>query len=323
MTSAILVLLFVVADSPAAAPAPLPPVKQPIDNLPTVAKIALGKQLFFDTRLSRTNDVSCATCHDPGKGWSNGQRFATGVDGRLGTRNSPSLINVAYNATSFWDGRAGSLEEQALMPIQNPNEMDLPLPALVKKLNGDEHYRRQFREVFGSDANGDVVAKAIAAFERTIVTRDAPIDRFVAGDKTALSPAAQRGMQLFFGDARCHICHSGPNFTDNRFHNIGVGIAAEPPDRGREKVTGATKDRGAFKTPTLREIARTAPYMHDGSFKTLKDVVWHYNFGGVTDAENDYRDQELQVLYLSDDDVSDLVNFLKEGLSGDKNFDPH
>jgi cytochrome c peroxidase len=309
------------ADEPKPVPTRLPPVKHPADNPPSSAKIALGKRLFFDTRLSRTNDVACATCHDPAKGWSNGQRFATGVDGRLGTRNSPTLINVAYNAASFWDGRAGSLEEQALMPIQHPNEMDLPLAALVKKLNADEQYRRQFREVFGTDASADAIAKAIAAFERTIVARDAPIDHFVAGDKTALSPAALRGMQLFFGDARCHVCHAGPNFTDNRFHNVGVGVDADPPDRGREQFTGEAKERGAFKTPTLREVARTAPYMHDGSFATLNDVVRHYNFG-VTDAENEYRDQELQVLYLSEEQVADLVTFLKEGLSGDTEVVP-
>lgn len=308
------------ADKPKPIPTQLPPVKHPADNLSTAAKIALGKRLFFDTRLSRTNEVACATCHDPAKGWSNGQRFATGVDGRLGTRNSPTLINVAYNAAYFWDGRAGSLEEQALMPIQNPNEMDLPLPALVKKVNGDEQYRHQFHDVFGTDADSEAIAKAIAAFERTIVARAAPIDRFMAGDKTALSLAARRGMKLFFGDARCQVCHSGPNFTDNRFHNVGVGVGAETPDRGREQFTGEAKDRSAFKTPTLREVVRTAPYMHDGSFARLKDVVWHYNFGGVTDAENDYRDQELQVLYLSDEQVSDLVTFLKEGLSGDKQF---
>ncbi len=295
----------------------LPAVSYPPDNPSSAAKIVLGKQLFFDVRLSRTNRVSCAKCHDPTKGWSDGRPLAVGVDGKQGTRNSPTLINVAYNRFHFWDGRAASLEQQALHPIQNPVEMDLSLDQLVEKLNGIPDYRRQFQSVFRSDASPETFAMAIAAYERTIVSCDAPADRFAQGDTTAMTPAAQRGGRLFFGEARCHVCHSGPNFTDDQFHNIGIAMGPESLDTGRQQVTGREEHRGAFKTPTLREIARTAPYMHDGSLKTIEEVVRHYNFGGVTDAENEYRDQELQVLYLSDAQVADLVAFLEEGLSSD------
>lgn len=302
----------------AAEPLPkleLPPVNHPRDNPATDAKVALGKRLFFDTRLSRTNRVSCATCHDPVKGWSNSERFGIGVDEKRGDRNVPTLFNVAYNRHFFWDGRSASLEQQSLQPIQNPAEMDMPLKNLVQKVNGIEDYRKQFRDVFGDRVTPSAIAKAIAAFERTIISRDVPLDHFIRGDKNALAPAAERGLHLFYGDARCHVCHSGPNFTDQKFHNIGVGIGGSSPDAGRMAISGRIKDQGAFKTPTLREIAHTAPYMHDGSFESLDDVVRHYNFGGVTEAENPNRDEALEVLYLSDDQTADLVTFLKHGLS--------
>jgi len=290
-------------------------VEHPCDNPATDAKIALGEQLFFDPRLSRTGRVSCATCHDPAKGWSNGKRFGRGVKGRQGSRNVPALLNVAFNRSYFWDGRADSLEQQALAPIQNRAEMDMPLDKLVRKLNGIDGYRRRFQDVFGEEATATSVAKAIAAYERTILSRDVPLDRFLRGQEKALPEAARRGMKLFFGEARCHICHSGPNFTDQKFHNIGIGIGGESPDLGRAEITGSSDDRGAFKTPSLREVAHSAPYMHDGSFETLEEVVEHYNFGGVTVADNPQRDDALQVLYLSEAQVADLVAFLKEGLS--------
>ncbi|MEK6238586.1 MAG: cytochrome-c peroxidase [Planctomycetales bacterium] len=301
--------VFVVARPPG----PLPPIQHPRDNPPNAARIDLGRRLFFDKRLSRGDQVSCATCHDPNQGWSDGRQVATGVDGAQGTRNTPTLINVGYNRLQFWDGRAGSLEEQALGPIQNPLEMDMPLDKLVAKLDAVPEYRRRFQEAFGSKPTADAVAKAIASYERTIVSRDLPIDRFHRGENNALSSAARRGMRLFHGRARCVVCHRGPNLTDDRFHNIGVGV--ESPDLGREQATKRAEDRRAFKTPTLREVARSAPYMHDGSFKTLEEVVRHYNFGGVVDAANDHRDEELEVLYLSEDEAADLVVFLKEGLS--------
>ncbi len=303
-----LTLVVVSAGSFAAEPAGLPPVQHPKDNLPTPEKIALGKQLYFDGRLSADNKVSCASCHDPAKGFSNGDQFATGVEGKKGGRNSPTVINTAYQKFQFWDGRAKTLEEQALGPIQNPIEMNLTLEAAVAKLNGIEGYKSQFKAVFGTDVTADGIGKAIAAYERTVLSGDAPYDKFKAGDKMALSEGAQRGMKLFFGKANCSACHAGPNFTDNGFHNIGV----PGNDAGREAISKAVGDKGAFKTPTLREIARSAPYMHDGSLKTLEEVVAHYNKGGTP---NDQLDEEIFPLKLTPEQAADLVAFMKEGLA--------
>lgn len=295
-------------------PQGLPPLKFPADNPPTRAKIELGRQLYFDKRLSRDNTISCASCHDPTKGYSNGARFATGVGGKVGGRNSPTVINAAYYDSQFWDGRAPSLEAQALGPIQNPIEMNLTLKEVVQKLDAIEGYRKQFQAVFGTGVTADGIAKAIATFERTILSGNAPYDQFQAGKKTALSPSAQQGMKLFFGKAHCSACHSGPNFTDNSFHNIGVGIGKDgkPRDVGRYQVSKLPEDTGAFKTPTLREIARTAPYMHDGSLKTLEEVIEHYNKGGV---KNPQLDEEIFPLNLTAAEKKDLLTFLKEGLS--------
>lgn len=293
-------------------PAGLPPMAIPKDNPLTAAKVELGKQLYFDPRLSRDNTVSCATCHDPEKGWSNGAAFATGVRGQVGGRSAPTIINAGYNYFQFWDGRAQHVEGQALGPIQNPIEMDLTLPELVEKLNGIAGYREQFQKVFGSDATESSIAQAIGAFERTVLSGDAPYDRFKAGDMGALSEAAQRGMKVFFNAAQCSACHSGPNFTDGAFHNIGVGIDQPEPDLGRFAHSNQEGDKGSFKTPTLREIARTAPYMHDGSLATLEDVVNYYDKGGTP---NPQLDEEIYPLKLTPEQKADLVTFLKEGLS--------
>jgi len=303
---------LVCAADPPAAPAGLPAVVWPEDNAYSESKIALGKQLYFDPRLSKDSTISCASCHDPKKGFSNGERFATGVGGAVGGRSSPSVINAAYYRQQFWDGREPTLEAQALGPIQNPIEMAMTLDAVVERLNGIKGYRSQFQSVFGTDANPDGIAKAIAAYERTVLSGNAPYDRFKAGDKSALSEAAQRGMKLFFGEAHCSACHTGPNFTDNSYHNLGIGMDAEKPDVGRETVSRLEGDRGAFKTPTLREIARTAPYMHDGSLKTLEDVIEHYAKGGTA---NDYLDEEIYTLKLSKEAKADLLIFMQEGLS--------
>lgn len=293
-------------------PLGLKPVKWPEDNQPTAAKISLGKQLYFDGRLSKDGKVSCASCHDPQKGFSNDDNFATGVGGARGGRSAPSVINAAYYRQQFWDGRAKSLEEQALGPIQNPIEMAETLESVIKKLNGIDGYRSQFQDVFGTDATADGIAKAIAAYERTVLSGNAPYDKFKAGDESALSEAAARGRKLFFGKANCSACHGGSNFSDNSYHNIGIGMKAEKPDVGREAISGLEGDRGAFKTPTLREIARTGPYMHDGSLKTLEEVVEHYAKGGIA---NEWLDEELFPLRLTADDKKDLIVFLKEGLS--------
>ncbi len=293
-------------------PLGLKEMRVPADNPLTKEKIELGKQLYFDARLSRDNTISCASCHDPKKGWSNSDRFATGVRGQKGGRSAPTICNSCYQSFQFWDGRALELEGQALGPIHNPIEMDLPLEEAVKKLNGIKGYRKQFRSVFGTDATPETLAKAIASFERTVLSGDAPFDRFKAGDKSALSESAARGMKVFFNKANCSACHSGSNFTDGAFHNLGVGITGATPDLGRFSETKLPGDRGSFKTPSLRDIARTAPYMHDGSLSTLEDVVNFYNKGGTP---NPQLDEEIFPLKFSEQDVADLVVFLKEGLS--------
>ena len=294
------------------APAGLKKVPVPADNPPSAAKIELGKQLYFDPRLSRDNTVSCASCHAPDKGWSNGERFATGIKGQKGNRSAPTIINAAYQSFQFWDGRAIEVEGQALGPIQNPIEMDMTLPELVEKLNKIDGYKKQFQAVFGTDANAESVAKAIGAFERTVLSGDAPYDRFKAGETSALSESAQRGMKIFFGKGHCSACHAGANFTDGAFHNLGLGMDAKEPDLGRYVVSKLEGDKGSFKTPTLREIARTAPYMHDGSVARLEDVIEHYVRGGVA---NPYLDEEVYKLQVTDEEKKDLITFLKEGLS--------
>jgi cytochrome c peroxidase len=296
-------------------PLGLKKVVWPENNKPSAEKIDLGKQLYFDKRLSRDDTISCASCHDPKKGWSNDDAFATGVRGQRGGRSSPTIINSAYQDLQFWDGRAKALEGQALGPIQNPIEMDLTLPEVVAKLNKIEGYKKQFQKVFGTDVTDDGMAKAIAAFERTVLSGGAPYDLFKAGDTKALSEPAQRGMKLFFGKAHCSACHVGPNFTDGAFHNIGVGMSAEKPDIGREEQSKQAGDRGAFKTPTLREIAKTAPYMHNGSEKTLEAVVEYYDKGGFP---NDTLDEEIYPLKLTAEEKAELVKFMKEGLSSSK-----
>jgi cytochrome c peroxidase len=288
--------------------------KAPADNPYTKEKAELGKQLYFDKRLSRDNTVSCASCHDPQKGWSNGEAVATGIGGQKGGRSAPTIINAAYASLQFWDGRAVGLEGQALGPIQNPIEMDLTLPEMEKKLNAIKGYRDQFQKVFGTDVTAENVGKAIATFERTILSGNAPYDRFKAGDKTALSESAQRGMKLFFGKANCSACHAGPAFTDGAFHNIGMGIKSEKPDLGRYELSKLEGDKGSFKTPGLREIKHSAPYMHDGTKNTLKEVVEYYNQGGEA---NPQLDEEIFALKLTAQEIDDLVRFLEEGLSGD------
>jgi cytochrome c peroxidase len=300
------------AEDDVSLPVPLGSVKQPAENPTSPAKTALGRELFFDARLSRDGRVSCASCHQPDKGFSNGERFATGVGGKVGTRKVPRLVNVGFNGSLFWDGRAATLEAQALMPIENPGEMDMRPADVAARLNGIASYGERFQKIFGGNATPERIAMALAAFERTLVSDDTPFDRYLRGDKHALPADALRGMRLFFGEARCAVCHKGPTLSDDLFHNIG---AADPDDAGRQEVTGKTADHGAFRTPQLREVGRTSPYMHNGRFKTLRDVVRHYNFGGVTDQENDQRDTALQVLYLADDQVDDLVAFLDHGLT--------
>jgi cytochrome c peroxidase len=314
---ALLVLLLALTAEgadPRAVPKGLPPLRVPEDNPLTAAKVALGKQLYFDKRLSVDNTISCASCHDPKKGWSNGDMVATGVGGLKGGRSAPTIINAAYFSLQFWDGRAKQLEGQALGPIQNPIEMNMKLEEVVERLNKVPGYKQQFQKIFGTEVNSEGIAKAIASFERTILSGDAPYDRFKAGDKKALGESAQRGLKVFTNKANCTACHTGPNFSDGAFHNIGIGMSAKEPDLGRFVITKLEGDRGAFKTPTLREVSRHSPYMHDGSLKTLEDVIDWYDKGGFP---NPQLDEELFPLKLSAQDKADLVTFLKEGLASE------
>ena len=287
----------------------LPNMPVPAFNLQTDAKVELGKMLFFDTRLSKGNAISCAFCHNPGTGWADARQFSIGVGGGQGGRQAPTVLNTGYQTFQFWDGRAGSLEEQVLGPIQNPIEMAETLPNVVRKLSAVPGYKKQFREVFGAEVSAEGIARAIAAFERTVVSTNSTFDKYAAGDKSALSEAAVRGMGLFTGKARCALCHNGPNFTDNKFHNIGVPQAGSlKEDVGRYAVSKQEQDRMAFKTPTLRSVALTAPYMHDGVFKTLDEVIEFYNKGGGAVPG---KDVFITPLNLNDQEKKDLVEFLK------------
>lgn len=286
----------------------LPPMPIPADNPQSDAKIKLGRQLYFDGRLSANNEISCATCHDPKTGWAGHDATDTGIGGRVGDRNSGTVVNSGYMKYQFWDGRAASLEEQALGPIHNPVEMGETLENVVRKLNAIPGYKRQFQEVFHSDVTTDGIAKAIAAFERTIVSGPSPYDRFLQGDKKALSAEALRGMEIFNGKGTCVACHNGPLFSDQSFHNLGIGMNAAKPDIGREAVTKDPKDRGKFKTPGLRNVANTYPYMHDGQTPTLEAVVELHNKGGIP---NSNLDPLVKPLGLTDTEKKDLVAFLK------------
>ena len=337
-----------------APPLGLPPVPIPADNPQTAEKIALGKKLFEDKRFSSTGEVACATCHDAKKAFTDSPlRVSEGVHKQNGTRNAPTVVNAVYNQKQFWDGRSPSLEDQAMHPFVNPVEMGLkdhePILRIVRK---DKEYRESFKRVFGKtgkEITRAEVLQAIAAFERTQVSADSPFDRwYFNGDESALSPAQMRGFSLFVNEGRCVSCHlveqTQALFTDNRFHNVGVGIndiQAEVPalagaflkariaaadvdvkvltdkrtsELGRFAVTRGFDDLGSFKTPTLRNIAVTAPYMHDGSLKTLRDVVVHYNNGGVTKKDspvNDFLSGGIRPLNLTDQQIDDLVAFME------------
>jgi cytochrome c peroxidase len=251
----------------------------PADNALTPERRELGKLLFFDPRLSGASDISCATCHDPARSWGDGRPRAIGAAHVPLGRRTPTVLNTAWAAALFWDGRAETLEEQALGPIQAAGEMNLALPEMEKRLNAVPGYRELFRRAYGADRiTAATVAKAIAAYERTVVSAPAPFDRWVAGDDRAISEEAKRGFLLFNGKASCATCHSGWRFTDDSFHDIGVAGS----DSGRAKVLpGFETMEFAFKTPTLRNAVERAPYMHDGSERTLEDVVELYDRGGV------------------------------------------
>ena len=289
---------------------PLPTVVPiPSSNLNYTAKIELGKQLYFDGRLSKNNAISCAFCHNPGTGFADPRQTSIGVGGGVGGRQSPTVYNTGLNHVQFWDGRARSLEEQAIGPIHNPVEMAETHEHVVAKLGKIKGYQQQFRAVFGTDVNLQGIAEAIAAYERTVLSTNSAFDKYVLGAQKAMDEAAVRGLALFKGKARCILCHNGPNFTDNQFHNLGVPqVGPMKEDLGRFAVSRAEKDRGAFKTPTLRSITETAPYMHDGAFKTLEEVVEFMDQGG---GSNPNLSLLVKPLNLTAEEKSDLVAFLK------------
>jgi cytochrome c peroxidase len=269
----------------------------PEDNPLTVDRINLGRRLFSDRRLSRDQSLSCASCHDPARAFSTARPLSVGVFGRQGRRNVPALVNRGYGRAFFWDGRITSLEEQVLKPIQDPNEMDMTLPEASARV--------------GIPVND--MSRALASYVRSILSGNSPYDRFIEGNRKALSTDQQAGLQIFRGKGNCTACHVGPTFTDERLHNTGVAWRdGRLQDEGRFAVSRKSEDRGAFKTATLREVARTSPYMHDGSLASLEDVVKFYDEGG---RPNPTIDSEIHPLHLTAEQKRALVAFLKS-LSG-------
>ena len=265
----------------------------PEENPLTIEKINLGRRLFFDRRLSVDGSISCATCHDPRRAFSNRRSISTGVFGRAGRRNAPAIINRAYGRTFFWDGRTTSLEDQVLKPIEDPAEMGSSADGAAARVG----------------LTRSELARSLASYVRSILAGKSPFDRFVAGDHHALSPDEQAGLRLFRGKANCTACHIGPTLSDEQFHNTGVAWAeGRFQDDGRAGVTGRDPDRGAFRTPTLREVARTAPYMHDGSLRTLDDVIGFYDRGG---RSNPGLDREIRPLHLTATEKRQLVALLR------------
>jgi len=279
----------------------------PDDNPLTAEKIALGKQFFWDKRWSRNGTIACVSCHDPNRGWADPRRVSLRFDGTPTLRHSPTLVNRLFSDVQQWAGTRTSLEDQALKASDQSPEL------LVKNLGAIAQYQAAFQRVFGTALNPDGVAKAIAAYERTILSGNSSYDRFRAGDAAALSPAAERGLALFEGKARCVSCHAGFNFTDESYHNLGVGMDRPEPDLGRHTVTRREEHKGAFKTPTLRDVARHPPYMHDGSVASLADVVALYDRGGTP---NPWLSGEIRPLSLTVEERADLVAFL-EALTGE------
>ena len=306
-----------------APPLGLPPVPVPAGNPPTADTVALGRKLFYEMKLSVDGTVSCASCHDPKAGFADPRRFSVGVGGKTGGRNAPPALNAAYHPVQFWDGRAATLEDQAAGPIANPVEMNQPHADCSTKIDNDPAYRALFEKAFGpGPVNMDKITKAIASFERTLISGNSPFDKYqFGGDKKAMSAAAIRGLVIFKDPKRgnCAVCHTidekSALFADGKFHNLGVGLdnKGELTDLGRYNETKVEADKGAFRTPTLRSIAQTAPYMHDGSQRTLSDVVDFYVGGG---SSNPYRDKEIKELKLSGQERADLTAFL-EALTGE------
>lgn len=286
----------------------------PAENPLSAARVELGRALFFDPLLSVDRTLSCGSCHQPGRYFTNGLERAVGVGGREGRRNVPSVLNAAYGRSFFWDGRAATLEEQVLQPIRSERELGLDIDTLVRRLSTADRYRAGFQQAFDDAAiTPERVARALASYLRTLRSGDAPIDRFLFGDSSALTRDARRGFRLFVGRGNCGVCHTIPLFTDHAFHNTGVSWGSA--DQGRFAVTSDEADRGAFKTPSLRNVAETAPYMHDGSIASLEDVIDHYERGGVT---NPWLDEEIQPLELTALEKRQLIAFLEALTAGSR-----
>ncbi len=320
---AIVLALLAIPCEVFAQPTPLlglPPMHIPESNPITQEKIDLGKRLFFETGLSSDRSVSCASCHQPDRYFADDKPLSRGVHGYFGLRNAPTLLNAGFASHLMWDGRATVLEDQILYPLMHPREMANSPGRAIEYLSADPIYRALFKQAFGDETIiWDRVAKAIASFERTLMTGNSDFDRYMAGDSSALSRAAQRGFDLFKGTAGCISCHTyskeSPFFSDFEFHNTGLGWAASP-DLGRYEISKQREDKGAFRTPSLRNVARTAPYMHDGRMATLQDVVEFYSQGG---ERNPFLDKRIRPLHLSVEDKSDLVAFL-QSLTGDSGY---
>lgn len=287
----------------------------PKDNPLTKGKIDLGKLLFFDKRLSKNNTIACGSCHMPSIGFTDGQPVSTGIHRFQGGRSAPASINRLFSTSQFWDGRAATLEEQSIGPFVSPVEHGFANHAeLVEKLNSINGYQILFQNVFQGPITKERVGQALASFQRTILSGNSPYDRYdYGGEDGAVSPAAKRGLKLFLKKARCTRCHSGFNFTDEKFHNLGIDWDTEHIDLGRYAVTKNPEEIGAFKTPTLREVSRTAPYMHNGRFATLRQVVDFYDAGGI---KNPHQDNTIISLHLTEQEKEDLVEFL-QALSGE------
>jgi cytochrome c peroxidase len=304
-------------------PLGLPSVPIPADNPPTWEKIALGRKLFYDTKLSKDNTLSCASCHNPNLGFTDRRQLSKGVGGMIGIRNAPTLLNAAYSRLQFWDGRGISLEAQVAFPIADPTEMNQTHEVSVSKIRNDPAYKTEFTKAFGpGNITLEKIEKSLASFERTLLSGNSRFDQYqFRGNRKALTPAEANGLAIFTDPKKgnCATCHTIDEkyalFTDGKFHNTGVGVDEEGKftDLGRYSQTKLESDKGEFKTPTLRNVALSAPYMHDGSLKTLKDVVDFYVGGGNS---NPYLDKEIKALRLSAQDRADLVEFLKS-LTGD------
>ena len=295
----------------------LPPeAPSPDDNKATPARVELGKMLFFDPRLSRDNNTACVSCHSPSFGWSDPSPVSIGFHGKPMAHASMTIVNVGYNTHFMWDGRNTRLEDQALIPMKNPAIMNTDLDKFFKWASVNPGYQTAFAKAYpGEPVGPETLSKAIAVFERSVVRRDSPFDRWVSGEKDAMTPQQLRGLAIFTDQNKgnCVVCHAAPNFTDNGFHNVGLAsFGAEKPDMGRYTRKPIAVLKGAFKTPTLREVEFTAPYFHDGSAKTLMDVVEHYSRGGEVKTN---LSPNMKPLNLSQAEKEDLVAFLR-ALSG-------